>query len=286
METPAFVLWALEHVCLPRGFEDGSNPERVERQLRAARAVSDARRENRIFEGLCFDPPCGFKIDESLAIYGGIETLHECCGECPANASTQHDVAPLAGCFGLLPLPRAAASSLDNKTAPLTPFPATTPPWFGLWMHSPLDPDHATPLREILSGVDLGPEVQRPLSEFIAALHITIDRRIPLHLVHYPPGTVAGRTWRLVPHCPRCKASWPKPTSRHCQACSYSGSPAPDKKRHARGQRPYFPLDRLLGPASAAATLKRYLEYRAQQGLPDLVQAPPPPTPPDSQQID
>lgn len=286
METPAFILWALEHICPPRGFEDGSLPERVERQLRAARAVSDAHREDRIFEGLCFDPPCAFKIDESLTIYGGIQTLQRACRDCPANASPQHDLTPLAGCFGLLPLPTAAASSLANATELLTQFPSTTPPWFGLWLQSPLGPDQAKPLRTILTGADLGPEARRPLAEFIAALHITINRDIPLHLVHYPPGRVEGRTWRLVPHCPRCKASWPQPASRHCQTCSYNGAPAPDKKRLARGQRPYFPLDRLLGPELAAATLKRYLAFRAQRESTPQARALPQPAPPDSPPAD
>ena len=41
MLTPEFLLWSLETRCPIRGLEDGTDPERTERQLRAARAVSD-----------------------------------------------------------------------------------------------------------------------------------------------------------------------------------------------------------------------------------------------------
>ena len=42
MNTPEFLIWALEYACPIRGFQNGSDPERTERQLRAARAVSEA----------------------------------------------------------------------------------------------------------------------------------------------------------------------------------------------------------------------------------------------------
>ena len=72
MDTPEFLVWAIEHTCPSADMQDGSDPERTERQLRAARAVSDARREGRVFEGLCVNPPDGFRIDDALAVYGGL----------------------------------------------------------------------------------------------------------------------------------------------------------------------------------------------------------------------
>src|SRR5687768_8493377 len=104
MDTPEFLVWALEYSCPIRESMDGSDPERTERQLRAARAVSDARREGRVFEGLCVDPPDGFWIEEALSIYGGLAATERACGNCPANAAAQIAPASLAGCFGIVPL--------------------------------------------------------------------------------------------------------------------------------------------------------------------------------------
>src|SRR6185503_15686006 len=104
-DTPEFLVWAIEHACPIRGFQTGSDPERVERQLRAARAVSKARQEERIFEGLCVDPPWGFRIDEAVGIYGGLAAAERTCGDCPVNALAKLRGGSLAGCFGAVPLP-------------------------------------------------------------------------------------------------------------------------------------------------------------------------------------
>ena len=102
MDTPEFLVWAFEYTCPIRGFQSGSDPERTERQLRAARAVSDAQREQRVFEGLCVDSPRGFRIDEALAIYGGAAAVESACGECSANAAATAKQGSLAGCYGLV----------------------------------------------------------------------------------------------------------------------------------------------------------------------------------------
>src|SRR5688500_13967593 len=96
MDTPEFLVWAIEYRCSIRGLQDGSDPERTERQLRAARACRDARREGRFFEGLCVDPPYGFRVDEALAVYGGKATVEAACRECPANALGQDQFGALA----------------------------------------------------------------------------------------------------------------------------------------------------------------------------------------------
>src|SRR5437868_3516487 len=100
MDTPEFLVWAIEYTCPIRGQQDGRDPERTERQLRAARAVSEARRDGRIFEGFCVDPPNGFRIADALGIYSGLDVVEQTCGSCPANGVKES--AGLAGCFGLL----------------------------------------------------------------------------------------------------------------------------------------------------------------------------------------
>src|SRR5436309_2356665 len=105
MDTSEFLVWAIEFACPIRGFQDGRDPERTERQLRSARAVSDARHQGRAFEGLCVDPPNGFRIADALRIYGGVSAVEHACSMCPANAAAARLTGgSIAGCFGVLPL--------------------------------------------------------------------------------------------------------------------------------------------------------------------------------------
>lgn len=264
--TPEFLGWSIEFTCPVRGLEDGRDPERIERQLRAARAVSDARREGRIFEGLCLDPPLGFRIDEALALYGGLAAVESACGQCPANA--QRDENSLAGCYGVLPLwgDDAAvhsavehaidAAGLADEVGRL--FPATTPQWYGLWIASPVESPQRDVLIRLLTAFQADdPRLAAALADLIAGLRAAQAAKLPLHVRLYPRGRVEGAWWRLMPHCPRCRAAWPSERSRHCRVCGHSGHPAPDKKRRARGQRPYVPLDRLLSKEQAAAVVER-----------------------------
>jgi len=99
VDTPAFLVWAIECSCPVRGFQNGSDPERTERQLRAARAVSDARREGLVFEGFCVNPPNGFRVDDALAVYGGVAAVECACAGCAANALAHASHESLAGCF-------------------------------------------------------------------------------------------------------------------------------------------------------------------------------------------
>jgi hypothetical protein len=278
MDTPAFLLWALEYTCTIRGFEDGTIPERVERQLRAARTTSDAIREGRVLEGLCIDPPSGFRIDAALELYGGLSAVQAACDGCPANALQRLDERSLAGCFGLVPLSPDIVHSVEAAWLS-DEFPPTNPPWYGLWMKSPIDPALAAQIHSMLARLTFDPSTAQPFAELHLALEVAIEQGRPLHVTNFPPGRVEGRAWRLVPHCPRCKAPWNVPTSRVCAVCNHQGAPPPEKKRQARGRRPYFPLDRLLGPAAAKELLTKYESYRAQQLSPDRPQSPHPPKP-------
>src|SRR6476659_5578703 len=142
MDTPEFLLWAIGYRCPVRGFQDGSDPEKAERQLRAARAVSDARREGRIADGYCLDPPYGFRIEEALAVYGGLHVVEQCCGDCPANTNKAQDKLSLAGCYGLFPLaePLQFSQAIEHaaQRVPCGPqldfhFESTRPRWYGFF---------------------------------------------------------------------------------------------------------------------------------------------------------
>lgn len=285
MDTPEFLIWALEYSCPIRGFQDGSDPERTERQLRSARAVSDARREGRVFEGCCVDPPHGFRIDDALAIYGGKAAVEHECGECPANPDLKSRAGSFAGCFGLLPLPanatlihaaieeaierRGGANDYEQLFLP------TVPRWYGLWAHSTLGPAQSSYVAQLVAELDLTQPIGAEFEEFIAALNVSIHARLPLHAVLYPGGHVEGTAWRLVPHCPRCKAAWPALQSQHCGVCGYAGHAAPEKKRKARGKRPYRTLASVLGEKAASEFLVRYAAFRGQPGWPERPQTPP-----------
>jgi hypothetical protein len=252
-----------------RGFQDGRDPERTERQLRAARAVSDARREGRVFEGFCLDPPTGFRIEEALRIYGGERAVEENCSVCPANALARFDPATLAGCYGLVTLPnnsRPVHDAVEQSIATIDAqcrigqlFPISTPRWYGLWMESPLAGARAGAVAKILSGaMHAEPAADQSFDELIGALEYAAATSRPLHVRHYPPGQVTGPWWQLVPHCCRCHASWNDASARKCTACGYIGHAAREKKRHARGRRPYFSLDRLIGEQAAAELFARF----------------------------
>src|SRR5262245_37624558 len=147
METPEFLVWALGYTCPIRGFQDGSDPERTERQLRAARAVGEVRREGRVFDQWCIDPPNGFRINEALEVYGGLPVVEQMCGACPANAQDRVHTDMLAGCYGVVPLTPGEHMHEAFDTAILGGelaqtheglFLITKPRWYGLWMQSPL----------------------------------------------------------------------------------------------------------------------------------------------------
>jgi hypothetical protein len=280
MRTPEFLVWSLEYGCPVRGFEDGSDPERVERQLRAARAFSDASREGRVFEGLVLDPPQAFRIDDALAIYGGQVQLEIACRGCPANALEKPVPSILAGCYGHVPLApdqpqiheavERAIDKLELTRDIAQNFPRTNPSWYGLWIDSPLAGERLRAVHRLMTAVGL--------VDLADACRAAISARLPLHVRLYPRGRVEGGWWLLDPHCPKCHAPWQSP----CAVCGYAGRPAADKKRRARGARPYRPLERLLGPEQAAELLVRYEAFRARTPPPDRLQNPPPPEPPGS----
>jgi hypothetical protein len=218
MDTPEFLVWAIDYTCPVRGFQSGSDPERTERQLRAARATSDARREARVFEGLCVDPPDGFRISETLAIYGGLTVLQQTCRGCPANALAQFAADSLAGCYGVLALPADEHAfhatvdeaidhcSLGSRITAI--FPSTKPWWYGLWMDSPLRGDQLSLLRDVLHAMASPSVMNSPISELVAGLQTAHEADLSMHVGLYPRGHVEETSWKLVPHCPRCKSRW------------------------------------------------------------------------------
>ena len=293
MNTPAFLLWALQFSCTLRSEQDGSEPERTERQLRGARAASDAANEGRVFEGLAIDPPYGFRVAEALTIYGGLEAASQACGGCPANLSGQK---ALAGCYGRVVMPvetefhaclnaaadRVAASADDQRLLPRT----APRRWYGLWIDSPLAGRRAALTAEILSApAALDLRWRDRLGPLIGALQAAAEG-MPLHVAVYPEGHVDSGRWTVAPHCPRCNVTWIDEGAGLCPMCGFVGRAVPRKVRHAAGRRPYYPLDRLLGARAAAELLVRYEAFGARQSSPDPGPGPPGPGPPGNPPAD
>ena len=285
MDTPEFLVWAIETTCPVRGLQDGSEPERTERQLRAARAVSDARREGRVFEGLCARPPHGFRIEDALAVYGGLPAVESACGHCPVNAlaGSYASEPSLAGCYGLVPLPadpRAVHDAIERGmeiAAPREAF-AARPRWYAMWLDSPLWAERLLQTWQILDAATVeDPDCQRAMTELMLGLNTAFHAGARVHVTLFPRGRVASGKWQLVPHCQRCKAEWTEAGSRCCGVCGHVGRPAAEKQRMARGKRPYFPLDRLLGERQAAEFLVKYAAFRAGRQSPDQAESRPPP---------
>lgn len=160
--TTAFLAWAIEFRCPVRGSEEGRDPQRVERQLRAARAVGQARRQGWLLtdpatpdpaSGLVLQPGPGgtlqgFWVAEAMSVYGGLHQVEAACRDCPAQVVGRHDPSMLAGCYGELPFPElpdpwhaaveAVVDRLGCRPALARLRRLTCPIWYGLWCDSPL----------------------------------------------------------------------------------------------------------------------------------------------------
>lgn len=292
MDTSEFLVWTLGYTCSIRGALDGSDPERTERHLRSARATGDALREGRVLDGLCVDPPSGFRIAEALQIYGGLDTVEQTCASCPANAIAGPGGPWFAGCYGLVPFPDDSAlhAALEETIARLRlqsqiaeQFLPTQPRRYGLFAQSPLSPSQATTLHRILKELLAGnEEFDDGLKQLAQALEVAVQHGLALHVATYPRGSIEENRWWLVRHCPRCKAAWLNDPAQPCKVCQYAGRPAPDRKRHVRGRRPYVPLERLLGAERAKEFIVRYAASPARRQSPDQAENQPPPGPRDS----
>jgi len=274
-QTPEFLVWSLERRCELRqiaGFED---PERTERHLRTLRAYSDAAEEGRVLDGICAAPPNGFEVDDALALYGGLSAAKVACCDCPANTLQSQNANSLAGCFGMVPLPpiegdvyAAVEETIErlNLRADVTAnFVVTKPVWYGLWMQSLMNAPRALLLRSILTQANSGDsEYARAMYQMVLGLNAACEHDLPLHARLYPRGEVCGSWWNLAPHCQTCHAPWQDENHEQCQVCGYVGRPASPPKRRARGTRPYWPLERMMGKEKAAEFLVRYEAQRRE----------------------
>jgi hypothetical protein len=281
--TPEFIRWSLGYECAPRLACRGDEPEHVERQLKALRAVGDALAARRELDGICFEPaldvppgpgrpPRGFRASEVLQAYGVDSLASLPCGNCVAHVDRRLGSSTLAGCFGLVdwsevaePLARVLPELVDQVASPeqlRQEFLVTNPPWNGLWVDSPLKPRQLPILRDLLNRlVALGDAWRAVFERLRCAVESALEFQLSLHVAYSPAGHLSGRHWIVGTHCSRCKSSRP-PASRVCPACGLDARPEPTRKRLGRGSRPYWPLADFLGPPARRDLLRRYLVNR------------------------
>jgi hypothetical protein len=278
--TPEFVRWALARPCPLREFEGWDDPEQVERRLRPLRKFAEAAGQGRLFEGICVGPEVsagaanwsqatGFRASEVLNAYGGHEYVRELCGDCPGNALRGQMPQPLAGCYGELEFSgldrlqkdlESVAAGATLREALEKEFVLTVPRWYGLWIESPLRSGQLECLNKLLAGLAALDEAYRErLGAFLAATGAAAASGLPLHVTLVPRGEYTATHWSTVSHCLRCKAPWPS-GPRKCAACGLAGRPRPGRKRHARGQRPYWRLSGFLGAENVGPFLQRYFD--------------------------
>jgi hypothetical protein len=251
---------------------DWTDPEQTERLLRPVRAVDDAYRADRVREGIALqklpaaDTPLdqiyGFRIEETLAVFGGEAAVQRSCPTCPANALAIGAQPVLAGCYGVVYLddPATFHAAIDEiaqrarlSEASESCFGAIRPRWYGLWLRERIDPATCELLLAIFEDAgEAASEAAPGLVELIAAVRVSLDTGLPLYTRLIPRGRRLQYGWKLDSHCKRCKA--PRPISDPvCQVCGLRGDVCAGRTRKVRGSRPYYPLLRQIAPERVRA---------------------------------
>ena len=266
ISTPPFVVWSLAVDCVYREEAEANDPTRVERVLRPLRASAEALADARCCDGICVHASfnendssaeaLGFVLSDTLIPFGGGEAAEQACRECWANVAAAHNDEPRwAGCHGLL-----IAHDLKRLQAMIDTS------WYGLWRESPLTTAALERHTTIWNGLADDDVIVSGVSAFRRAIRVclecdsSVDRT--LHIAAFPPGVRSARYWHVPAHCRKCSAIRKEATAK-CGECGSSESPEPARRRMARGQRPYWPIVKLLGDAGAEAFLRRYHEARA-----------------------
>ncbi len=238
-DTIPGVKWSLAMNCPLR-----QDDEKSKRVFDLARSYSGCLTESSgtfgICEGICVNgttcsfignsfkttvyylPRDGFDVEGEFAGLGGVEGLHQLCGNCPANAALDG----VAGCADFFQTPNGAheldeelqrlAAGLGLEAAIKEVFPATDLMWYGFWIESPLSREALKLLQPLLEALlaesSAGSFSLRDadgLNQFVRAIERALYFSLELHVEMMPPGHV-DFGWRTTfSHCPRCKAGAP-----------------------------------------------------------------------------
>ena len=295
-DTRQIVSWSVEKKCAFRSGEDFFLPDKTNQQLSDLRILARAVNDNRVVDGICVtswttasdnsggyhDIPCnGFRIEDRLGKFGGVESAKSTCGNCEANADSKLET-KIAGCFGYLDVwpdsPELEeqlwkiieAKNLEDRMRNL--FPVTTPLWYGLWIISPLQRTHCEFLHELL-GEACDPEDPQDddVVHFLNAIQQAAKWELPVHVSLAPLGHTDFGWYTVFPHCPRCKANAPVgrwkdkyPDGQvECKACGHSFNPDGNRSQERMDDDwEASSLEKLLGSDGQESFTKSFLRHR------------------------
>jgi hypothetical protein len=262
-DTIPHVKWSLELKCPFRHGENWFLPTQSHQQLSDLLLVDYGERNERCVEGICvttwrrgrnhagrhYDstgnrwdvPLTGFRIAERLGPERTWPVVLSTCGKCEANVQGSYTNG-VAGCFGALICPdpqrlehdlRSIIHARGWETRVSATFTRTLPLWYGFWTDSPLAPSQVLLLFKLLSALSASDHWKKVFKPLRNALSAALRYKLPIHVVHSPPGHVDFGWYTVFPHCPRCKAAAPferwrerYPTTLYeCAVCSHSYVP-------------------------------------------------------------
>jgi hypothetical protein len=253
-DTLQTVVWALERPCSLRNGENWTDPEVTQNQLWRARSYAIGYQERRVFGDICITttrfgngidlelPVGGFAINNALAPSGGVSGIRAACDACEANV-IHDDKRGLVGCHGSVyvapgspELEAGIVEAIERTGAGAEmakAFVETSPRWYGLWINSPISPQSARLLHQVLVAGGIA-SVARDGEAFVLGLHAAAEHRLPMHVNFHPPGHLDLGIYTVFPHCPRCKAEAELPRwrgtypreKRQCRVCGHLFIPA------------------------------------------------------------
>ena len=206
--------WSIEKKCAFRKEDtDWFLPSNTSQQLSDLRTLARAVDDNRVVDGICVtswttqsdnsdgyhDIPCnGFRIEDRLGKFGGIETANSTCGNCEANADSKLKT-KIAGCFGYVDAwPDSPeldeqlwkiieSKNLEERMRSL--FPVTTPLWYGFWINSPLQRTHCEFLHKLFGeACDPDDPQDDDFVHFLSAMKQAAKWELPVHVSLAPLG--------------------------------------------------------------------------------------------------
>ena len=230
------------------------------------------------------DQAKGFPVDEVYAAYGGAESANQACGNCVANIpvcdrgldqAAKGAAFSKAGCFGWLPFGDDETQSGDflrlmvcergdrsgivekfqsaiESIAEPSPFPKTSPAWYGVWSVGEFSKEQLKFLDRVCSLVESTSIAWRRLA---LAIKWAAKDELKFVCALTPPGNSDGAHWTIESHCVACGFS---KTNSACNACCDISPPRASRKMKVLGLRPYLNLVSIVGKDATTAIVESY----------------------------
>lgn len=231
-----------------------------------------------------------FSIEEVLTNFGGEEFLKHHCSQCdcnvfdqPADSNEHSRQRQYAGCYGYL-------QSVYGEVKLFADWQAELDGWAGeeiqeindikrgekndcrlekgcrldrIWRtREPEQPrvwseeQKRLLLKLLTTGISEG--INHPdLSSLAQALELSLRSGVAIQILVVPEAKIIDRQWIVPQHCSNCihpLESW----AGQCPICGSTSPPNSQRKRHLKGDRPYWPLVRFVGTEEATRIASDY----------------------------